>query len=119
MQDHESRRRDIDDTLSSLADAVPVQEVPKLLPRQANGKRIHIATVYRWMLHGRRGIRLHSFLIGGRRYVHLRDLLDWIDRLTQEDAPPPVAVPLQTPRQRRRQQERARRRVQEILYGRK
>lgn len=115
---NDSRAQDMEDTMDRLANAVPVQEVPKLLPKQANGKTVHLSTIYRWLSRGRRGVRLPSFLVGGRRYVNAQDLFDWIDRLTYEAAPPQAFNP-PTPRQRRRERERARRRVEEILYGRK
>lgn len=39
---------------------------------------VHPATVWRWLLHGVRGRRLRSIMIGGRRYVLERDLQDFI-----------------------------------------
>jgi hypothetical protein len=36
--------------------------------------RVHVATVWRWILHGVRGKKLLSVIIGGRRYVLDRDL---------------------------------------------
>lgn len=36
---------------------------------------VHLATIWRWWLHGVRGRRLATFLVGGRRYVYL-DVLD-------------------------------------------
>lgn len=35
---------------------------------------VHICTLWRWALHGVRGRRLRTFLLGGRRYVVLADL---------------------------------------------
>ena len=119
MNDYDPHRQDPQTADGRrLADAVPVQDVPRILPRQPNGKKVHLSTLYRWLTRGRRGMRLPSFLVGGRRYVHLEDLYDWIDRLTQ-DATPPQDFSPPTPRQRQRQQAQTRRRVEEILYGRK
>lgn len=35
---------------------------------------VHLATLWRWWLHGVRGRRLDTFLVGGRRYVYLDSL---------------------------------------------
>lgn len=35
---------------------------------------VHVATIWRWALHGVRGRRLRTFLLGGRRYVVLSEL---------------------------------------------
>lgn len=44
------------------------------LNQVASRLNVHVATIYRWTLRGVRGRRLPSFLIGGRRYVALPDL---------------------------------------------
>lgn len=36
--------------------------------------KVHIATIWRWVLHGVRGQRLPTILVGGRRYVLKSDL---------------------------------------------
>lgn len=48
-------------------DRLSVNQVAKYL-------KVHLATVYRWTSIGVRGKRLPSFLVGGRRYVALADL---------------------------------------------
>ena len=57
-------------------DRLTVNQVAKRLP-------VHVATVWRWVLHGVRGKRLNSHLVGGRRYIYGRDLLTFL-------APTPV-----------------------------
>ena len=44
------------------------------LNQVASRLNVHVATIYRWTLSCVRGRRLPSFLIGGRRYVALPDL---------------------------------------------
>ncbi len=39
---------------------------------------VHISTIYRWVLHGVRGRRLKSFLVGGRRYVDADELAQFL-----------------------------------------
>ena len=38
---------------------------PKHLPTRRGGKRIHVSTLYRWALHGCRGVKLESLQLGG------------------------------------------------------
>jgi hypothetical protein len=62
--------------------------------------RVSVASIYRWMQRGIRKVRLSTVLIGGRRFVSLRALEEFIAATTAaangESAPP------RTPRQRAR-----------------
>lgn len=49
--------------------------------------QVHISTVYRWTYHGVRGNQLRSFLIGGRRYVRLKDLDRFLESGDLPDCP--------------------------------
>lgn len=40
--------------------------------------KVHVATVWRWRLHGIRGQKLRTVLIGGRRFVMAADLQDFL-----------------------------------------
>jgi hypothetical protein len=53
------------------AERLSLNEVAKHL-------KVHVATVHRWILQGVRGKRLKSFLIGGRRYIAVSDLDDFL-----------------------------------------
>ena len=44
---------------------VALHDVPKLFPARANGKRIHISAVYRWVQRGVRGVHLEIVRVGG------------------------------------------------------
>lgn len=59
----------------SLADAAA------LLPRK-RGRKIHVATVYRWTTTGCRGVVLESIQIGGARCTSREALQRFVDRLT-------------------------------------
>lgn len=36
--------------------------------------QVHVGTIWRWVLHGVRGRKLHTIMIGGRRFILGRDL---------------------------------------------
>ena len=54
-----------------------VRDVPRELPLsmaeaadrfgELSGRRPHLATVHKWAMHGVRGVKLESLVIGGRR----------------------------------------------------
>lgn len=44
----------------------------------ARALEVHVATVSRWCLRGVRGKKLRTVLIGGRRFVLLEDLHDFV-----------------------------------------
>ena len=93
---------------------VALHDVPKLLPARANGKRIHISAVYRWVQRGVRGVHLEIVRVGGTSYTSREAL--------QRFATPPTTAfpqPAQLTMTRQRQIESANRRVQELLHPRK
>lgn len=51
---------------------------------------VHAATIWRWSLHGVRGRRLTTFLVGGRRYVTIEALNSFLNNVA---AVPPQADP--------------------------
>ena len=100
-----------DRQLDTLQDAIPINEVPRRLPRRG-GKKVHISTVWRWVNRGVRGVKLESLTIGGRRYVRPEALEVFLEALNR----PQTAAPQpQQPTQRRREAERAAREVARIL----
>jgi hypothetical protein len=44
-------------------------EAARRLPSRRCGKRVHSATVYRWISRGIRGVRLESIRVGGSTYT--------------------------------------------------
>ncbi len=44
--------------------AVPIKHAPSLVPG-----RPHISTIWRWVLKGVRGVKLETFVSGGRRFT--------------------------------------------------
>lgn len=52
---------------------VAISEVPNLMPPR-RGRKLHMSTVYRWVLKGARGKVLDSAMLGGLRYTSLEAL---------------------------------------------
>ncbi len=53
---------------ATVDDLVELKAVPKLLQRQL-GKRLNLATLYRWQSRGIAGIRLETVSIGSKRFT--------------------------------------------------
>lgn len=87
-------RISLDDQLLTLSQAA------KLLP----GKP-HVSTLWRWVQHGCRGIKLESLVLAGRRFTS-REALDRFAAATTAAANGSVA-PLRTAKQRQRDIRRA------------
>jgi Protein of unknown function (DUF1580) len=68
-------------------------EARNRLPARRAGKRPDIATIYRWMQIGCRGIRLEFIVIGGTRCTSLEALQRFFDRLTEAAEPSAPAIP--------------------------
>jgi hypothetical protein len=47
-----------------------------------NGKRLALQTVYRWSLHGCKGVRLETVQLGGTRFTTLEAFQRFCDALT-------------------------------------
>lgn len=74
-------------------------------------RRLSLATLHRWRLHGVRGVRLETILVGGLRYTSREAIERFIAAQNEADAP---SAPVITPAQRRRQSEAARAALEEI-----
>ena len=96
---------------------IPIRKVPRLLPRQTNGKRVHLSAVYRWMQRGRRGVCLEYLKIGGRRFTSIEAVQRFAEACTHADQGPSPNERLAAPtsKQRQREAEKAAKRMEEIL----
>lgn len=74
---------------------VPLREVPRILPRRANGRHPHLSAIYRWVRKGIGGVVLESVRIGGVSYTSLEALQRFAERLT---APSTSRVPESRPK---------------------
>jgi hypothetical protein len=64
----------------------PLTDVPKHLPPRSGGKRVHVATPFRWASRGVRGIRLEVVRLGGRTYTSEEALLRFFQRISTTTA---------------------------------
>lgn len=64
-----------------------LNQVPKLVPTRANGRRVHISTIYRWVQRGVNGIRLETIRVGGTTCTSMEALQRFCDRLSRDDEP--------------------------------
>ena len=81
---------------------IPVGKISTLLP-----KRVHTATIWRWIQRGVRGVKLETVLIGGRRYTSREALQQFIAATTAAadgDSSPAPSIPS---RQRQRSHSQA------------
>ena len=67
----------------AVHDLYPLFELPKQkwMPRK-NGKTLSRFTVLRWALHGRRGVKLRSIMVGGIRCTCDTWTMEFFERLT-------------------------------------
>lgn len=78
---------------------IPIRDLPNHIPRN-RGRKVHIATVYRWMNRGVRGIRLETLLIGGRRYVTEESLERFVSLVSSQTTAGPTQKVVTEQRQR-------------------
>lgn len=64
------------ETLVSLSDAAT------RMPRRRGGKRVSVATLYRWSTHGCKGVRLETIQIGGTRCTSAEALQRFFETLS-------------------------------------
>lgn len=62
---------------------IPLLDVPGHLPKGRNGIATNPATVFRWVKHGRNGVKLETLSIGGRRFTSTEALQRFFDKLTR------------------------------------
>ena len=74
------------------------------------GKRLALATLHRWRLHGVRGTKLETALIGGLRYTSKEAISRFIAAQNAGESPAPSF----TPSQRQRMSEAARRELEKL-----
>jgi len=74
-------------------EVLPLTVAAVRLPQRPSGKRLHVATLYRWATRGRLGVRLEVLRVGGQTCTSMEALQRFFDRLTalQAKEPPPPA----------------------------
>lgn len=86
---------------------VPINEIPSHVPG-----RIHIATCWRWIQRGCRGVKLETLLIGGKRFSSLEALQRFAETTTIA-ADGTSTIRASTPSARRKAHEKACRELDE------
>lgn len=61
------------------------KDVPKILPRDRNGKKVHQSTLRRWATIGRGGHRLPVLRISGSLYTTREALFEFLRKTTREE----------------------------------
>jgi hypothetical protein len=88
-------------------------------PERRRGVRPNVATIYRWMMQGVRGIKLESIVIGSTRCTSIEKLQSFFDALTAAaDAEHSAAiVPPPLTKSRQQQIEAAERRLADAKHS--
>ena len=60
---------------------IAIGEVPDHFPSSRKGKKLAKSAVYRWALHGIRGVKLETYKIGGRRFTSVEALHRFVENL--------------------------------------
>ena len=81
--------------IDSEDDLITFNEAAAALPEHS---RPSLATWWRWWRHGVRGVKLRTWLCGGRRYTTRGAVRQFITELTAAASGAPL--PIRTPRQR-------------------
>ena len=87
-------------------DLIPFCEARTAFP---GGKRLSLATLHRWRLHGVRGTKLETCLVGGLRYTSVQAIQRFVANQNRAESRAPTI----TASQRRKQAETADRLLQE------
>lgn len=66
---------------------IPLGELRNMVPSGRPGKRLDKATIWRWAVHGVRGVKLESEVIGNTRYTSLPAFHRFRAALNQRPAP--------------------------------
>jgi hypothetical protein len=57
---------------------IPISEAPAHVP----GSRPHLATIWRWIQRGVRGVNLETVLVGGKRYTSAEAIARFVEETT-------------------------------------
>lgn len=95
---------------------ISLKDVCQLLPRRRRGRKPSFSTVWRWALHGVRGVKLETLRVGSTLCTSREALQRFFDRLSESDgaAPPQQQPTYRTPAQRQRAVEQAERELEKM-----
>jgi hypothetical protein len=100
-------------------DLIPLGQTARLIPSRKPGRRVSISCLYRWCAHGRRGVKLESWVIGGTRYTSRQAIARFVaaTNLTSQSGPQSRAVAVHADVTRRQRSEVAGRLLQCLGFG--
>ena len=93
-----------------------LKDACQLLPRRRRGRKPSFSTIWRWALHGARGVRLETLRCGGTLCTSREALQRFFDKLSERDGTmqPEQQPSYRTPGQRQRAVEQAERKLAEV-----
>ena len=68
---------------TSTEAVIPLGQASAEIPSRQLGKKVSISTVWRWAMHGCRGIRLETVVIGGGRFTSREAVQRFAERLSE------------------------------------
>lgn len=92
-------------------------KLPMFADRDECGKTISVSAIYRWSLHGLRGVKLETVQIGGTRCTSVEALQRFAERLSRQSERMRPQVERRSPMARRRSHERAKRELSKMGIG--
>ena len=95
---------------------ISLKDACQLLPRRRRGRKPSFSTIWRWALHGARGVKLETLRVGGTLCTSREALQRFFDKLSERDG---IVQPEQqpgytTPGQRQRAVEQAERKLARV-----
>lgn len=73
-------------------EVISLTQAAKQLPQRRQGKRPHVATLYRWASRGLRGIQLETIQVGGTLCTSLEALQRFFEQLSNPSVSAAVCV---------------------------
>lgn len=68
---------------------IRLSDLPKRIPLSKNGKPVNVSTIWRWHMHGLRGVQLETTCIGGSTFTSVEAFTRFNDQLDQARRNPP------------------------------
>jgi hypothetical protein len=67
---------------------LPLRDAADLFPRRRKGTKVNIATLWRWMRTGARGVVLETVRVGNQNYTTEQAIRDFIEAQSRPTAAP-------------------------------
>lgn len=93
--------------IPELVDLVRLSQVPAMLPKRPDGKKVSLVTIYRWIGKGCRGAKLQAWNLGGATFTTKAAVEAFIAVTTQARGLGVDQPAIRSPAKRSRDHERA------------